>query len=104
MISQLHRREFIGVSAMAAAGASLPSISLAASPARTLPAFYGDIERRTFNWFWDTANQKNGLVPDRWPTPSFCSIASVTGTKRRAVACPCASTAVNAIIVSKRFI
>jgi hypothetical protein len=42
-----------------------------------LPAFYEDIERRTFRWFWKTANRKNGLVPDRWPTPSFSSIASV---------------------------
>ena len=43
----------------------------------SLPAFYEDIERRTFRWFWDTVNRKNGLVPDRWPTPSFSSIAAV---------------------------
>jgi hypothetical protein len=42
-----------------------------------LPGWYEDIERRTFQWFWDTANRRNGLVPDRWPTPSFCSIAAV---------------------------
>jgi hypothetical protein len=42
-----------------------------------IPQFYEEIERRTFRWFWDTANRKNGLVPDRWPTPSFSSIASV---------------------------
>ncbi len=77
MIGPLHRREFLGASALAAAaGAALPAPAFAAS-SRSLPAFYGDIERRTFNWFWDTANRKNGLVPDRWPTPSFCSIASV---------------------------
>ncbi|HEY0157719.1 MAG TPA: glucoamylase family protein [Thermoanaerobaculia bacterium] len=35
------------------------------------------IERDTFHWFWDTANPRNGLVPDRWPTKSFSSIASV---------------------------
>ena len=37
----------------------------------------GDLERRTFNWFWETGNPANGLVPDRWPTKSFSSIAAV---------------------------
>jgi hypothetical protein len=36
-----------------------------------------DLERRSFDYFWDTANPANGLVPDRWPTPSFASIAAV---------------------------
>ena len=35
------------------------------------------VERRTFDFFWDLANPANGLVPDRWPTPSFSSIAAV---------------------------
>lgn len=35
------------------------------------------IQRDTFQWFWDTTNPRNGLVPDRWPTKSFSSIASV---------------------------
>jgi len=37
----------------------------------------GDLERRTFDWFWNTTNSLNGLVPDRWPTRSFSSIAAV---------------------------
>ena len=36
-----------------------------------------DLEERTFRFFWDTANRQNGLVPDRFPTPSFASIAAV---------------------------
>jgi len=40
-------------------------------------AFLDDLERRTFNFFWETADAKTGMVPDRWPTPSFCSIAAV---------------------------
>jgi hypothetical protein len=36
-----------------------------------------DLEERTFRFFWDTANPKNGLVPDRYPTPGFSSIAAV---------------------------
>ena len=35
------------------------------------------IQRDTFQWFWDTTNPANGLVPDRWPTESFSSIAAV---------------------------
>ncbi|HEX6245694.1 MAG TPA: glucoamylase family protein [Polyangiales bacterium] len=36
-----------------------------------------DLERRTFRYFWDTTNKKNGLAPDRFPTPSFVSIAAI---------------------------
>ncbi|HEX3158454.1 MAG TPA: glucoamylase family protein [Gemmatimonadaceae bacterium] len=40
-------------------------------------AFMDTVEVRTFRWFWDTANPQNGLVPDRWPSPSFSSVAAV---------------------------
>lgn len=36
-----------------------------------------DLEKRTFQWFWDSANPSNGLIPDHYPGPSFSSIASV---------------------------
>jgi hypothetical protein len=36
-----------------------------------------DLAERTFEFFWETTNPANGLVPDRWPTPSFSSIAAV---------------------------
>ena len=39
--------------------------------------FLDDIEHRTFQFFWDKANPKNGLIPDRFPTPSFASVAAV---------------------------
>src|SRR5579862_3121544 len=39
--------------------------------------FFTDLEERTFRFFWETANPKNGLIPDRYPTPSFASIAAV---------------------------
>ena len=73
------RRLFCKGSSSLLAGSALPGCATAGlqPSARTLPAFYEDIERRTFRWFWDTVNRKNGLVPDRWPTPSFCSIAAV---------------------------
>lgn len=40
-------------------------------------AFLDTLQERTFRWFWDTTNPANGLVPDRWPTPSFSSVAAV---------------------------
>ena len=39
--------------------------------------FFADLEERTFRFFWETGNPKNGLIPDRYPTPSFASIAAV---------------------------
>jgi hypothetical protein len=73
---QIDRRSLLKGSSLLLAGAALPSWRLGAS-ANSLPAFYEEIEKRTFRWFWATVNRKNGLVPDRWPTPSFSSIASV---------------------------
>jgi len=40
-------------------------------------ALIDDVQHRTFQWFWETTNAKNGLVHDRWPTKSFSSIAAV---------------------------
>jgi hypothetical protein len=39
--------------------------------------FLEDIEHKTFDFFWANANPKNGLVPDRYPTRSFASLAAV---------------------------
>ena len=75
----LDRRKLLQGSSLLLAGSTLPACATTTlgGQSRTLPAFYEDIEQRTFRWFWDTVNRKNGLVPDRWPTPAFCSIASV---------------------------
>ena len=40
-------------------------------------AFLSDLEERTFRWFWDETNPKNGLTPDRAPSRPFASIAAV---------------------------
>jgi hypothetical protein len=40
-------------------------------------AFLDTVARRTFDFFWETTNPRNGLTPDRWPTHSFSSIAAV---------------------------
>lgn len=75
----LDRRSLLKGSSFLVAGSALPGCATAtlASARRSLPAFYEDIEQRTFRFFWETVNRSNGLVPDRWPTPSFCSIAAV---------------------------
>ena len=72
----LDRRDLLKSSAVLAAGAASGCTTLVPS-SRPLPHFYNDIEERTFAFFWETADRSNGLVPDRWPTPSFSSIAAV---------------------------
>ncbi len=49
----------------------------AAADEPELPPLFDDIERRTFQFFWDTTNEINGLTPDRYPSRPFASIASV---------------------------
>lgn len=45
---------------------------------RELPKFFGDLEKRTFDYFWETTNPANGLVPDRYPYDEpFASIAAM---------------------------
>ena len=40
-------------------------------------AFVDDLERRTFDWFWQSADPYTGLVRDSWPNHTFSSIAAV---------------------------
>lgn len=47
------------------------------APVRRLDPFLEDLEERTFRYFLDLAHPSTGLVPDRWPTPSFSSVAAV---------------------------
>ena len=70
------RRALIG-GAMAVGAASFAPVANGAPAASALPAWFYDLERRTFDFFWNTTNPRNGLVPDRWPTPAFSSIAAV---------------------------
>src|SRR5262249_35373977 len=44
---------------------------------RALPPLISELQERTFRYFWETADPETGLVPDRYPTPSFASIAAV---------------------------
>jgi len=67
------------VNVMAATARPFPQLSGALSEPNAVlfDPFLTDLEERTFRFFWDTANPDNGLIPDRYPTPSFASIAAV---------------------------
>jgi hypothetical protein len=39
--------------------------------------FVLELQERTFRFFWETVNPENGLVPDRYPSSSYSSIAAV---------------------------
>ena len=55
-----------------------PAASRANSGAdKILPPVVAELQERTFRYFWNTADPRTGLVPDRYPTPSFSSIAAV---------------------------
>jgi hypothetical protein len=66
---------------MAAVGAEAQTVAVHALPptkgAQTVDPFLVELQERTFRFFWETANPKNGLIPDRYPTPSYSSIAAV---------------------------
>jgi hypothetical protein len=40
-------------------------------------ALLDTVSERTFRWFWETQNPTTHLIPDRYPTHSFSSIAAV---------------------------
>lgn len=56
--------------------ASSPTVPQAPSAPR-VEALLDTLEDRTFAFFWERGDATTGLVPDRWPTPSFSSIAAV---------------------------
>ena len=72
-------------SVVAGAGGCVPATTVRTSgdaPAAFVPsaresAFLDTLSRRTFDFFWETTNPRNGLTPDRWPTRSFSSVAAV---------------------------
>jgi hypothetical protein len=51
------------------------AVALTASP--VIGPVLVDLQERTFRFFWETGNPENGLIPDRYPTPSYSSIAAV---------------------------
>ncbi len=73
-------RRLIPLAAFACSCAFAQSVPVPAQQAAQVDQatpYLNDLSERTFRFFWDTANPANGLVPDRFPTPSFSSIAAV---------------------------
>jgi hypothetical protein len=58
-------------------GPAPPSPPVSPINSTPLPRLFDDLQERTFYFFWDNAHPDTGLVPDRYPTPSFASIAAV---------------------------
>ncbi|MDL2353912.1 MAG: glucoamylase family protein [Pseudomonadota bacterium] len=73
-------RRLIPLAALACGCAIAQTVPVPAQPPVHIDQaapYLNDLSERTFKFFWDTANPANGLVPDRFPTPSFSSIAAV---------------------------
>jgi hypothetical protein len=73
-------RLFFVAAATACASArplGVPAASVAYTTNARERAFVDTLSRRTFDFFWETTNPRNGLTPDRWPTKSFSSVAAV---------------------------
>jgi hypothetical protein len=80
MASERRRLRWLLVALEIAAGCAGPSHPPDARPPATSAAdaaMLDELEQRTFDFFWRTADPATGLVPDRYPTPSFSSIAAV---------------------------
>ncbi len=87
-LPNLRRRQILslaGALALGGLGAGCQSpgpLADAASPSARLPpldsaALLNELEERSFRFFWETTDAATGLAPDRWPTPSFASVAAV---------------------------
>jgi hypothetical protein len=72
-----HAQETTRTSPEEAQPAVLVQESRVYDPVRDGDPVLNNLQRRTFRYFWQTANPDNGLVPDRYPTPSFASIAGM---------------------------
>ena len=94
----LDRRKFVGSAGMGLAGLLSGCATRAPqAPASTAPVavdgwtrldqrpaldvevspLIDDIQKLAFRYFWEVTDEKTGMAPDRWPTPSFVSIAAI---------------------------
>jgi hypothetical protein len=77
MDSERPRLRWLLVTLAVTAGCAAPPGHTPTTATTADDALLDDLERRTFDFFWRTADPATGLVPDRYPTPSFSSIAAV---------------------------
>jgi hypothetical protein len=81
-LPDLSRRRLLGLAGAIAVGGVASACRTYAPDVETrLPlgtdTLLDDLEQRTFAFFWETTDAATGLAPDRWPTPSFASVAAV---------------------------
>lgn len=69
------RRTFLSATVAGISSCSLRSNTISARVSDS--QLLADIEHRTFKFYWERVNHRNGLMADRWSTPKVCSI---TGT------------------------
>ena len=74
-VTRAHRRDGRDPCSLVAEVASTSAQAL--KPPQVLDPFFGELQERTFRFFWETGNPANRLIPDRYPTPSYSSIAAV---------------------------
>ncbi len=76
----MHRRRFISLAAASAAGL-LAGCGRGRQPTNSAAApkfdpVLADLQRRAFNYFWQTTHPITGLAPDSYPSAPFSSIAA----------------------------
>jgi len=77
----MDRRRFLLASVAGAGLAGLAACGRGQGQAVATPipldADVEELQKRTFDWFRHVTDPRTGLTPDRWPTPSFSSVAAV---------------------------
>ncbi len=68
---------FLGAAASCAPTRAPRSAPTASRASLADAAFLDTLERRTFDFFWETTDARTGLTPDRWPTRTFSSVAAI---------------------------
>ncbi len=70
----IDRRHFLAASTAALVAGCTARTGIGSG---TAPDLISDVQQRAFRFFWETTDAETGLAPDRWPTPSFASIAAI---------------------------
>ncbi|KQN72142.1 glucoamylase family protein [Sphingomonas sp. Leaf62] len=70
----IDRRHFLAASTAALVAGCTARTGIGSG---TTPDLISDVQQRAFRFFWETTDAETGLAPDRWPTPSFASIAAI---------------------------
>lgn len=73
MMAKISRRHLLASGAALGLSAGFGPVKAAG---RDFDPVLSDLHRRTFDYFWHTADPDTGLAPDNWPKPDFSSVAA----------------------------